>query len=171
MNSFDAAVYACLAVAIISGFRSGLLRSLATIFGYVAAAPVALAIAPYLAPVLNAQLHLAPSQNWLVLAGLFTVAGIILGALMRIAISEMTGPDINIADRGAGAALGAIRILLLAVLLVLIFDRIIPPDRQPEFLIGSKLRPILSAAGQQGLRTLPPDVTNYIDRMKRERGL
>jgi membrane protein required for colicin V production len=33
------------------------------------------------------------------------------------------------------------------VLMVAIFDRIIPPGREPAFLTGSKLRPILSAAG------------------------
>jgi membrane protein required for colicin V production len=55
--------------------------------------------------------------------------------------------------------------------MVVIFDRIIPPGREPEFLKGSRLRPILSAAGQQGLKSLPPDVEDYIDHMKRERGL
>jgi membrane protein required for colicin V production len=71
----------------------------------------------------------------------------------------------------AGAFFGAVRIVLLAVLMVLIFDRIIPPDRQPAFLADSKLRPILSAAGRQGLRSLPPDLAETIDRLKRERGL
>ena len=33
------------------------------------------------------------------------------------------------------------------------------------------LRPILSQAGRLGLRTLPPDVEDYIDRLKRERGV
>jgi len=57
------------------------------------------------------------------------------------------------------------------VLIVVIFDRIIPPGREPEFLKGSRLRPILSAAGRQGLKSLPPDIENYIDRLKRQRGL
>ena len=34
VNLFDAAVYLCLFVAVVSGFRTGLLRSLATMFGY-----------------------------------------------------------------------------------------------------------------------------------------
>ena len=53
----------------------------------------------------------------------------------------------------------------------MVFDRLIPPGREPEFLSGSRLRPILSEAGRQGLRQLPPDVTEFIDRVKRERGL
>ena len=74
-------------------------------------------------------------------------------------------------DRMAGAMLGFVRVALLAVLIVLIFERIIPSGREPAFLKGSQLRPILSAAGQAGLRSLPPEVADTIDRLKRERGL
>lgn len=42
---------------------------------------------------------------------------------------------------------------------------------EPTFLAGSRLRPILSMAGELGLRSLPPDVAQMIDRLKRERGL
>jgi membrane protein required for colicin V production len=59
----------------------------------------------------------------------------------------------------------------LAVLMVVIFDRIIPAGREPAFLTGSRLRPMLSQAGQAGLRSLPPDIADYIDRLKRERGI
>ena len=55
--------------------------------------------------------------------------------------------------------------------MVVIFDRIIPAGREPAFLKGSQLRPILSEAGQQGLKSLPPDVEDYIDHLKRQRGL
>jgi membrane protein required for colicin V production len=171
MNTFDAVVYLCLIVAIAMGFRSGLLRSLATIFGYVAAAPIAVAATPYLSPLLAEQLDLHSDQTWLALAIVFLLAGIALSALLRTAVNEFVGPDVNMLDRLAGAMLGAVRIGLLAVLMVLIFDRIIPADRQPAFLVDSRLRPILSIAGQKGLKSLPPDIVEYIDRLKRERGL
>ena len=74
-------------------------------------------------------------------------------------------------DRVAGSAFGAVRIFFVAVLVVVVFDRVIPPDRQPPFLLGSKLRPFLSAAGQMGMRSLPPEVDDAIARLKRERGL
>jgi membrane protein required for colicin V production len=67
--------------------------------------------------------------------------------------------------------LGAIRIVLLAVLLVLILECIIPAGREPAWLAGSELRPVLSQAGASGLRSLPPDVADYIDGLKRDRGL
>jgi membrane protein required for colicin V production len=171
MNSFDAAIYIVMIVAIIMGFNSGLLRSMATIFGYIAAAPIALTSAPRLAPILTDQFHLPPVRTWLVFCGIFLVTGMVLSALLRMAVSEIVGPTVSIPDRLAGSVLGAVRVGLLAVLMVLIFDRIIPLDRQPAFLADSRLRPILSTAAQQGLRTLPPDVTEFIDRLKRERGI
>ncbi|MCF8476554.1 MAG: CvpA family protein [Pseudolabrys sp.] len=171
VNLFDLAVYVGLAVAVIAGFRAGLLRSLATIFGYVIAAPVAVAAMPYLNPLLTARFNLPPAQLSLAFFGVFFVIGLVLAALLRGAVGEIAGPRIGPADRAAGALLGALRILLLAVLMVLVFERIIPPGREPAFLTESRLRPILSQAGQQGLRKLPPDVTDFIDRLKRERGL
>ncbi len=171
INLFDLAVYAALAVAVIAGFRSGLLRSLATIFGYVIAAPVAVAATPYLSPFLTERLKLPPTQLSLVFFAVFVVLGIVLAALMRGAVGEITGAHIGPVDRAAGALLGALRVLVLAVLMVLVFERIIPSGHEPAFLRTSHLRPILSQAGQQGLRKLPPDITDYIDRLKRERGL
>jgi membrane protein required for colicin V production len=93
----------------------------------------------------------------------------VLGKLSRMAIDETIGTEAGIGDRLAGAALGAVRIGLVAVTVVLVFDQFVPSDRQPAYLTGSRLRPLLSAAGQSGFRSLPPDVTAYIDRLKKDR--
>jgi membrane protein required for colicin V production len=169
MNSFDAVVYFVAIVAVISGFKSGLLRSMATIMGYLAAMPVAMAATPYASRMLADKLDTAGAQNPLVFFVIFLGVGIALGALLRTAISETVGAKISLPDRLAGSVLGAARIALVAVTMVLIFDRIIPADRQPGFLLGSRLRPILLVAGQKGLKSLPPDVTAYIDQLKRDR--
>lgn len=171
VNLFDGAVYLFLAIAIISGFSSGLLRSLATIFGYVIAAPVAVALMPYISPILTERFKLPPAQTSLAFFAVFLIIGFVVATLLRGAVGEIAGNQISAPDRAAGAFLGAIRVALLAVLMVLIFERIIPPGREPAFLTKSTLRPILSQAGQEGLRKLPPDVTDFIDRIKRERGL
>jgi membrane protein required for colicin V production len=71
---------------------------------------------------------------------MFLAAGIARGALLRFAISEMIGRNVSIPDCVAGALLGAVRVGLLAVVvvLVLVFDGIIPPGREPGFLRGSQ---------------------------------
>ncbi len=186
MNAFDLFIIAAAIVAIVIGFNAGLLRSLATILAYLIAAPVAVAIAPRLTALIPGQ-HVMPpnpllsgpmssnqmpsNQTWLVLCVVFIAAGIIMSAVLRAAVSEFVGPDIGLFDRLAGATLGAVRIGLIAVLIVVIFDRLIPVDRQPQFLANSRLRPYLSAAGKAGLQSLPPEIDDYIDQLRRQRGI
>lgn len=170
MNAFDAVVSALAVAAIVLGYRAGLLRSLATIFGYLAAAPLAVALMPGVTELLLGKSAL-PDRSWIVLALLFVGLGVILSALLRIALGEFVGPDIGLLDRLAGAGLGAARIALAAVVVVVVFDRVIPAGREPPFLSQSRLRPYLSMAGQQGLQSLPPGVEDYLDRIKHEQGI
>jgi membrane protein required for colicin V production len=169
VNSFDALIAFFGLAAVVMGFRSGLLRSVATILGYLTAMPIAVTAAPQVLPIL-ANYVKAPSVL-LVFFGIFILVGAALSAVFRIAVSEMVGATVSLPDRAAGAVLGAVRIALVAVVLVLIFDRIIPPQLEPPFLTESRLKPFLSTAGQQGLKSLPPDILAYIDRLKREKGL
>jgi membrane protein required for colicin V production len=171
ISLFDAAIYLALFLAVVMGFMTGMLRSLATIFGYLAAMGLTVAVAPQLTQFMTAQFKLPPVQIWVAFVIVFLAAGMALSALLRVAVSEMIGPNVSIPDRVAGALLGAVRVILLAVVLVMVFDRIIPAGREPAFLKGSQWRPVLSQAGQQGLQSLPPEVEDYIDRLKRERGL
>ncbi len=171
MNLFDAFITAAALVAIVIGFTSGLLRSVATILGYLLAAPLAVAITPRIVPFVLGNGTLPPDESWLPVVVLFVVFGVAFGVLFRNLLNELIDDEISLFDRVAGAVLGAVRIFLVAVVVVVVFDRIIPADHEPPFLAGSKLRPYLSAAGQKGLESLPPDVDDYIDRLKRERGL
>ena len=168
-NLFDLAIYVCLFVAVVMGFMTGLLRSLATIFGYICGMGVAVAAGPKVIPPLMTYLKMPTPQTWIVFVAIFVAVGAAISALLRLGVSGMIGPNVSIPDRIAGATLGALRIGLLAVLLVLVFDRIIPPGREPGFLKGSLWRPVLSDAAQHGLQTLPPEVEDYIDRLKRQR--
>lgn len=167
MNPFDVAVYVVTIVAMITGFNVGLIRSVATILGYITAAPIAVAGTSVISPILAGQTAPSATQNSVVFFCLFLVAGIVLGSLLRLAIDETVGPVRSLPDRLAGSILGAVRIGLVAVTVVLVFDRIIPPGRDPAYLVGSKLRPILSQAGQRGLKSLPPETTAYIDQIKK----
>ena len=167
--NFDIAIYVVTALAVVSGFKTGLLRSLATIGGYVIAMPLAVTLTPLVAPIVSQSLHAPLGESRALFFVVFFAVGILFGAVFRLAVSEFIGTTISLPDRFAGALVGALRIALVAVMLVLIFDRIIPANQQPAFLSSSRLRPILLAAGQQGLKSLPPDVTAYIDQLKRER--
>lgn len=169
MNIFDIAIIVALIVAVITGFNAGLLRSAVTILAYLFAMPLAVWLMSLLSPAGNAAISSQPAQNSLIFFAMFLISGMALGKMARMAIDETMGSEAGIGDRLAGALLGAARVGMVAIALVLIFDQLVPADRQPAYLTGSQLRPILSMAGQKGFNSLPPDVTAYIDRLKRDR--
>jgi membrane protein required for colicin V production len=171
MNSFDAVISLALIVAIVTGFNAGLLRSVITILAYLIATPIAVWATSLVAPEVTGKFGEPLTQNSLLFFGIFLVTGIVLGKSMRMAVDDAIGSQAGIGDRLGGAALGAVRVGLVALTLVLVFDRLVPPDRQPAFLVGSQLRPLLSAAGQTGVKSLPPDVVAYVDRLKKDRGI
>jgi membrane protein required for colicin V production len=171
MNSFDAVVTIGLLIAVVTGFNAGFLRSAITILGYLMAMPIAVWIMSLLSPQFETKLGTPLTQNSLLFFGIFLIAGMVLGKLLRMLLDDTIGPGAGIGDRLAGAALGAVRAGLVAITLVLIFDQLVPVDRQPAYLTGSQLRPLLSAAGQKGFRSLPPDVTATIDRLRKDRGI
>jgi membrane protein required for colicin V production len=143
-------------------------RSAVTILAYLVAMPIAVWVMSFVPPA-GGQANSPLMQNWGFFLGAFLVIGMALGKLARITVDEAIGPEAGIVDRLGGATLGAVRVALVATSVVLVFDQLIPADRQPAFLKGSQLRPIFSAAGQRGFRSLPPEVAATIDRLKRER--
>jgi membrane protein required for colicin V production len=171
---FDAAVCLVMFVAVIAGFNAGIVRSTATILAYLVAMPLAASATALIAPAFAGNGDAATAawaRNSFLFFGVFLTIGVVLGAPLRGFVNEMVGERIGIADRLAGSGLAAIRIGLVAVLVVVIFDRIIPADIEPGFLRGSRLRPILSLAGQKGLKSLSPETTAFIDQLKKERGI
>jgi membrane protein required for colicin V production len=166
MNIFDIAIYAGLLIAVVGGFHVGLLRSAATIVGYLIAMPVAVWIAGLISPQRSAETSLLEGPSLLFIV--FLVAGIMFGKLLRMVVDEITGTDVGLLDRLAGALLGAVRLFLVAITMVLIVDQLMPANRQPAFLNQSSLRPTLSWAAAQGIKSLPPDIVAYIDRLKRQ---
>jgi membrane protein required for colicin V production len=166
MNTFDIVVCGIAVVASVIGFNAGFLRSIATIVGYISATPVAIAASAWMTPAHAGNASPDFTQGSIVFFVVFLVGGIVLGALLRTAVDEAVGPARSLPDRLAGSMLGVVRIALVGVTVVLVFDRVIPAGHDPAFLQGSRLRPLLSAAGQHGLKSLPPDVTRYIDQIK-----
>jgi membrane protein required for colicin V production len=167
MNSFDAAVFIGLMIALITGFNAGLLRSGVTILAYLIAMPITVWAMSMLYR--SSGIELSLTQNSPFFFGIFLIISLVLGKFMRMAVDDAIGPSAGIGDRLGGAALGVVRVGLVAMTLVLVFDQLVPADRQPAFLTGSQLRPLLSEVGQRGFKSLPPDAAAMIDRFKRER--
>jgi len=165
MNTFDLVVFLGLAIATVTGFGTGLVRSAATILAYLVAMPIAVWVMSYVPP-LDDQYASPLGHNAGFFLGAFLVIGMVLGKLARMMVTDAIGPELGVVDRLAGAALGAVRVGLVAISVVMVFDRLIPAADEPAFLKGSQLRPLLSAAGQSGFRSLPPEAAAAIDRLK-----
>jgi membrane protein required for colicin V production len=149
MNSFDIAVSLGLIIAVVTGFRTGLLRSALTILAYLLAMPIALWAMSVISPRLEAASTSPLSQGWPLFFGIFLASGMALGKIARMTLDDAIGNESGIADRLGGAMLGAIRVGLVATSFVLIFDQLLPANRQPAFLKGSQLRPLFSAAARR----------------------
>jgi membrane protein required for colicin V production len=167
MNGFDAIVCAGLAFAVVSGFITGLVRSAITIAAYLVAAPIAVAVMSALPPPADGNVGTVLAQNGLVFFGVLLLTGAAFGKLARTMLDETSGPQSGFVDRFCGALLGAARLGVVAVTVVAVLDQILPPQLQPPWLTGSQLRPWLSAAGQQGVKSLPPEAAAVLDRLKR----
>src|SRR5947209_1719849 len=115
MNSFDVAVAVGFLVAVVTGFKAGLVRSAITMFAYLVAMPIAAWGMSIVSPGSNGDAGVPWLQNFGLFFGIFLVAGIVLGEAMRMALDETVGYEAGVGDRVAGAALGAVRVGLVAV--------------------------------------------------------
>ena len=140
MNSFDIVVYLALVIAVVAGFRAGLLRSAITILAYLIAMPIAVWIMSLLAPAIGGG-DAPLTQNSVLFFGIFLASGMALGWLARMALDDAIGAGDRIwgssrrrrawrrARRAGGDHAGADLRSTGA------------GRRQPAWLVGSQLRP------------------------------
>jgi membrane protein required for colicin V production len=169
MSPFDIAIGLAAVGAMVLGFKSGLIRSAATIVAYLCAAPFAVKGTALLLQAIDKTPDPGSVQSFLIFFGILVMLGVAIAAGFNAAIDEMSGSEISLPDRLAGSMLGVVRVGLIAVTAVLVFDRIIPAGREPAFLSGSQLRPMFSLAAQWGLKSLPPETASFIDQIKSRR--
>jgi membrane protein required for colicin V production len=174
-NAFDLGLLLAAATSGIAGYHAGLIRSLASILGYMSAAPVAVALSSHLTAALGGAAAAPGPQAWTQDVGVFLLVflatGLVVGTVLRVAAEDLFGHEIHLADRLCGALLGALRVGLVAVAVIVVFDRMLPEERQPALLRASHLKPALSLCGRLGLRSLPPELAAQIDQMKKSRGI
>src|SRR5262245_20019455 len=126
MSSFDIAVGLAAVGAMVLGFRSGLIRSVATIVAYLCAAPLAVKGTALVLRAIDKAPDPGSVQTFLIFFGILVMLGVAIAAGFNAAVDEMSGPDISLPDRFAGSILGVVRVGLIAVTAVLVFERIIP---------------------------------------------
>ncbi len=88
MTTFDIILSIAALIALISGFRAGLVRSLATILGYIIAGPIALAATSFVTPAFAGELGMPWGRNSLVFFAIFLMFGMFFGHLLKLAASD-----------------------------------------------------------------------------------
>jgi hypothetical protein len=91
MNTFDLVVFLGLAVAVVTGFNTGLLRSAATILAYLFAMPIAVWVMSMAAPQEGGPPASPFMQNWVLFLAVFLVMGTVLGKFARMALDQSIG--------------------------------------------------------------------------------
>ncbi|MDR3468803.1 MAG: CvpA family protein [Xanthobacteraceae bacterium] len=109
INSFDVGMLLALAVSAVAGWRAGLIRSLASILGYLSAAPLAVAVSSRVSAPGGALGAIEASGAGIGDFGTFLAillaAGLLIGALLRFAADDLFGRGVHPADRAGGALL------------------------------------------------------------------
>ena len=91
MSPFDIAVGLAAVVAIVFGFKSGLLRSAATIVAYLCAAPFAVKGTALVSQALDRTPDPGSMQTFLIFFGILVVLGVAIAAGFNAAIDEIAG--------------------------------------------------------------------------------
>jgi membrane protein required for colicin V production len=90
MSPFDIAVGLAAVVAIVFGFKSGLMRSAATIVAYLCAAPFAVKGTALVMQAIDRAPDAVGVQTFLIFFGLLVLLGVIIAAGFNAAIDEMS---------------------------------------------------------------------------------
>src|SRR5213079_2891013 len=96
MSAFDIAVYLALAVAMVIGFRTGLLRSALTILAYLVAMPIAVMLISIAAPRLGANAASPAVQNGMLFFVALLLVGMVFSKLARMTLDDAIGADAGI---------------------------------------------------------------------------
>jgi hypothetical protein len=91
MNLFDFVICFAATVAAVTGFRSGLLRGLAMIIGYLSAMPIAVAATSLVTPAFAVQATAPWNSNSMFFFAAFLITGTILGSLLRMPWVKSSG--------------------------------------------------------------------------------
>lgn len=119
MTGFDYAFLFVLGLSCLLGFWRGLLSEVFSLLGWLVALFVAWHLAGLVAPHLRGQVS-SESLRWLLAFVLIFVASLLLLGLARMLLKGMLGAvGLSVIDRILGACFGALRALILALILVM----------------------------------------------------
>src|SRR5437763_1768394 len=98
MNPFDIAICLGLAAFMGLGFYAGLLRTLASILGYVVASPIAIAATSSISPALAGDATPVWARNFVLFFVVLLAVGGVIAHFMRHGVKELFGEQVDMAQ-------------------------------------------------------------------------
>ena len=147
----------------------GFTREVLAIASWAAAALAALYFHPLVVPYLKPYI----SKDTIALAaaaGIVFFVALIVVSIITVRISDMIlDSKVGALDRSLGFLFGAARGLLLCAVAFIFFSWLVPDKSQPEWVKNAKMRPLLSATGDQIMALLPDDPESILAKLKKNK--
>ena len=147
----------------------GFTREVLAIASWGAAALAALYFHPLVLPYLKPYI----SKDTIALAaaaGIVFFVALIVVSIITVRISDMIlDSKVGALDRSLGFLFGAARGLLLCAVAFIFFNWLVPEKSQPEWVKNAKMRPLLSATGDQIMALLPDDPESILAKLKKNK--
>jgi membrane protein required for colicin V production len=162
LTALDLVTIALVLISSIMAFARGFIREVFSIIALLGAGLAAYYGHGYVAPLLNGFFN-SPTVAVIAAVLLLAIVTFVLITLLTSLLAQAVhkSGEIGAIDRGAGLVFGAIRGLLVMVLLVFVLNKIMPPDRRPDWLTDARSYPVLSQASD-ALESFIPKAKDYI---------
>ena len=142
MTLFDVLLLLVILVSALVGYARGAIKEVVTLFAFLAAAIASIYALPVVGKLFRSLVHPAWAGNATAVLVVFVLIYILLRVLGSMLTRHVHSSRLGALDRGAGAAFGVGRALVLAGAFFLLFTRITPPDLSPRWITGGVTWPV-----------------------------
>jgi membrane protein required for colicin V production len=162
LTAFDLVAIAIILISSIMAFARGLMREVFSIVAFIGAAAAAYYGYGHVAPMLSGFINSPTIAAGAAIVILFVVVFIVISILTAVVAKTLhKSGEIGAIDRGAGLVFGALRGVLALALIVLLLNKIMVPERRPDWLVQAKTYPVLNDVAT-GIESIFPEARDYI---------
>ena len=148
----------------------GFTREVLAIASWGAAAVAALYLHPLVLPYIKPYIAKDTIALAAAAGGVFFVTLVVV-SLITVRLSDaILDSKVGALDRSLGFVFGAARGLLLCAVAFVFFNWLVPEKTQPEWVKSARMKPLLSATGDQLIALLPDDPESILAKLKKNRG-
>lgn len=148
MTAFDVAALLIVLVSALVGWSRGAVKELVTLFAFTLAALAAIFLLPVTGPLAVRLVHPAWAGRGAAILVVFVVTYVALRVMGGWITQQIHAAKLGHLDRGAGAAFGVVRALVLLGAFELVFSAVTPQELSPKWITDGLTWPIARQAGR-----------------------